>query len=109
MDPHELSVCVHYFFSLMMRSAQERFETEIERSIRESAAYIRVHYAKENLSVPHLAGRGYNVPERGDHRGAQRLLQCISSDLGFPEGNRHDTLAVPQPMEIKESFGEGII
>jgi AraC-like DNA-binding protein len=57
MDPHELSVCVHYFFSLMMRSAQERFETEIERSIRESAAYIRVHYAKENLSVPHLAGR----------------------------------------------------
>ena len=57
MDPHELSVCVHYFFSLMMRSAQERFETEIERSIRESAAYIRVNYAKENLSVPHLADR----------------------------------------------------
>ncbi len=57
MDSHELSVCVHYFFSLMMRSGHERFETEIERSIRASAAYIQIHYAEEDLSVPLLAGR----------------------------------------------------
>ena len=56
-NPHELSVCVHYFFSLLMRSAHERFETEIERSIRASAAHIRIHYAEEDLSVPRLADR----------------------------------------------------
>lgn len=56
-DFHELSVCVHQFFSLMCHSAPGHYESEIERTIRASAAYIRNHYADTELSVSKLADR----------------------------------------------------
>lgn len=56
-DPHEMSVLIHRFFSLMTRPASGHPETELERAVRASSAYIRTNYADRELSVAGLAGR----------------------------------------------------